>query len=74
MTNINSDLPYIVRVNQLFEIVGRHILQVPNRPQYSGNFLNGLVRQVIKMLLHGTAPGRSRVEPDFFHGDRLTYA
>src|ERR1035437_7548117 len=65
--NINPDFPYVVRVDQLLQVVGWYTFQVPNHAQHPGNLLNGLVRQVVKMLLNRTPPGQHRVERNRSH-------
>ena len=72
-THVNTDFPDVVGVDQFLKIVGRHKIQVAHHTQHPDNLLNGLVRQVIQMLLHGTTSGCGGVEPDLFHADTITY-
>ncbi len=66
-SNVNTDFPDIVRIDQFLEVIGRHTFQIPNHTQHPSHLLNGLVRQFIEMILHRAMPRRGGVEPDLFH-------
>lgn len=67
-TDIDPDLPDVIRVDQFLEILGRHMFQVTNHTQHPSDFLDGLIRQRIEMLLNGTPTAGRGVERDPFHG------
>jgi hypothetical protein len=66
-TDIGPDLPDVIRVDQFLEILGRHMFQVTNHTQHPRDFLEGLIRQRIEMLLNGTPTAGRGVERDPFH-------